>query len=258
MMYSTGYNNGSILSYAEYGSKSGYPVIIQHGLIASIKDFHFFHSMIDAGLRLICIARPGYGESSPHVLENMAEWGDVVSDLVEGLGLPFFDLFGISSGAPYSYAIARSLPDRARNVFIFSGTPALFDRRVVSVWPHEIDRNATIPELQEKAKKLYFCNISRDARLQNDIIDSMKNDCFGIALDFKLRCNRWGFDLAEVRQNVFMQHGRNDNLVPFEAAEITSAMLPNCLLETRDTGHHFSNEILDEYIRNTVLRLCGV
>ncbi len=33
------YKDGNILSYAEYGDKNGFPILVQHGLIASIDDY---------------------------------------------------------------------------------------------------------------------------------------------------------------------------------------------------------------------------
>jgi len=50
------YENGNSLSYAEYGDKNGYPILVQHGLIASITDYHLFDRLIESGMYLICIA----------------------------------------------------------------------------------------------------------------------------------------------------------------------------------------------------------
>ena len=61
------YKNGYSLSYAEYGDRNGYPILIQHGLIANIYDDHLFDRLIRSGARLICIARPGYGQSSDSI-----------------------------------------------------------------------------------------------------------------------------------------------------------------------------------------------
>ncbi len=243
------YKNGQTLSYAQFGRESGYPILVQHGLIASICDAHLFDRLIEAGVRVISIARPGYGESSPYLMSQIAEWGEIVSILVDELELSQFDVLGMSSGAPYSYAIGYKLPDRARNIFIFSGTPALYDDRVLAAWPFPVNKEASIAELEVLAKELFFSNLSLEALLQNDIQDSMKHDCFGIALDFKLRCNPWGFLLADVKQNVYMQHSRSDNFAP---VEITSKLLPNCRLEIRD-GEHFSSELLDAFIKTTIL-----
>jgi pimeloyl-ACP methyl ester carboxylesterase len=247
------YKNGNTLSYAEYGDKKGYPVLVQHGLIASIRDYHLLDSLIKSGIYLISIARPGYGESSPYNMINIAEWGEVVSTLVDELKLSHFDILGMSSGAPYSYSIGYRLPDKVRNIFIFSGTPALYDDRVLAVWPYPVNKNADIPELEKLASDLFFSNLSPEALSQNDIQDSMRNNCFGIGLDFKLRCNHWGFLLSDITENVIMQHSKTDNQVPFAAAEITSRLLPNCRFEIRESGDHFSFEILDNFIKSTML-----
>ena len=67
------YNNGMVLSYAEYGKQDGFPILVQHGLIASIRDYHLFDRLLEAGAHLVCIARPGYGESSPYRLSTQGE-----------------------------------------------------------------------------------------------------------------------------------------------------------------------------------------
>ncbi len=99
------YKNGNALSYADYGDRDGYPILVQHGLIASISEYHLFDRLIEAGNRIICSARPGYGQSTPYQMANMAEWGEIISLLLDELGLAQCDVLGMSSGAPYSYAI---------------------------------------------------------------------------------------------------------------------------------------------------------
>jgi pimeloyl-ACP methyl ester carboxylesterase len=246
------YKDGNALSYSEYGDMNGYPILVQHGMIASINDYHLFDSLIEAKKRLICIARPGYGESSPYQMESIAEWGKIVSVLVDNLGLTRFDVLGISSGAPYSYSIGHKLQDRIRNIYIISGTPALFDDCVLELWPYPIKKNASIAEMKMVAKDVFFSNVKKEDILQNDIGDSMMNDCFGIAQDLRIRCMDWGFRLSEIKSAVYMEHSRTDRDVPFETAEMTAKMLPNCHLETRE-GDHFSEEILAQFIKNIML-----
>lgn len=48
-----GYENGNVLSYSDYGDRDGYPILVQHGLIASISDYHLFDRLIESGKRLI-------------------------------------------------------------------------------------------------------------------------------------------------------------------------------------------------------------
>lgn len=247
------YNDGNALSYADYGDKKGCPLLVQHGLIAGITDHHLFDRLINSGARVICIARPGYGESSPYVMQNMAEWALIVSVLTDQLGLSQFDVLGISSGAPYSYALGCKFPGRVRNLFIFSGTPALYDARILAHWPYPVNKDAGLSELSELAQSLFFSNLPEEALRNDDIKDSMMNRCFGIAQDFKLRCVDWGFDLAAVRSPVYMQHSRLDPQVPFVTAEMTAGLLPHCSFETRESEGHFSKELLDDFIKNTIL-----
>ncbi len=240
------YKDQNILSYAEYGSKTGFPILIQHGLIASIKDGNLFQRLIDLGTRVICIARPGYGESSPCEMKNIAEWGEIVAVLVDELRLTRFDVFGISSGAPYSYSIAYRFPDRTRNVFILSGIPALYDEEVVAHWPFEVKKDASIAEMQKLAHDLFFSDLSQEDMQQDDIKDSLMNDCFGIGLDFRIRGMDWGFKLSDVKPHVVMRHSRSDN---FKTAEITSRLLPDCTLDVRENDAHFSQAVLDDFIQ---------
>jgi len=248
------YNNNCKLSYTEYGTKDGFTILVQHGLIASIDDYHLFDRLIDLGARLICIARPGYGESTPYEMQNMAEWGEIVAVLVEKLELSQFDVLGISSGAPYSYSIGFKFPDKVRNIFILSGTPALFDENVVSHWPYPIVKNASISEMQKLAYELFFSHLSAEDLAKNDVKDSMMNNCFGIAQDLRIRVMDWGFRLSDVQANVMMRHSKSDEAVPFITAELTSKMLPNCQLEVRENDAHFSNDLLDDFIRTVMAR----
>lgn len=244
------YKNGVRLAYAEYGDSQGFPILIQHGLIASIKDYPLFQPLLDLGARLICIARPGYGDSSPYEMENLAEWGRMAATLVDHLNLLQFDVLGISSGAPYSYAIGYTAPEKVRNIFILSGTPALYDDRVLAYWPYPIKKDADITEMQKLAHELFFSSLSRANLEKDDIKDSMVNDCFGVAQDLRIRCLDWGFKACEVKPNVIMRHSRSDDSVPFVTAEITSQLLANCKLEFREKDAHFSKEVLDDFIKS--------
>jgi pimeloyl-ACP methyl ester carboxylesterase len=247
------YKDGNILSYAEYGDRNGFPILIQHGLIASISEYHLFNRLIEAGNRLICTARPGYGQSSPYQMANMAEWGEITSVLINSLDLVKFDILGMSSGAPYSYAIGYKIPNKTRNIYIFSGTPALNDNQVIALWPYPVDKEASIAEMKKVAKDVFFPTVTEKDLMRDEIKDSMMNDCFGVAQDLRLRCMDWGFALPEVKQAVYMEHSQTDQEVPFIAAELTAKMMPNCQLKVRE-GEHFSADALDQFIQNIILR----
>jgi len=251
--YKITYQNGLQLSYAEYGDKRGYPILIQHGLIASINDYDLFDRLIRRGVRLICIARPGYGESSPYLLESYAEWAELVSLVMEELHLPRFGVFGISSGAPYGYSIGSKFPEKLGSLFILSGMPALYDDVVRSYWPYEPIRDLRIASLEDLAHQLFFANLTEADMKRNDIKDSLMNQGFGVAQDLRLRFMDWGFRLSGVKSRVFMQHTKTDEAVPFRAAVRTAELLPNCHLDLLETGAHFSQDVLDAYIEEIIL-----
>jgi pimeloyl-ACP methyl ester carboxylesterase len=252
MKKSIPYKNGVDISFAECGSVNGFPIFINHGLIAGIDDYSLFERLIELNAHLICIARPGYGDSSPYVMQDIAAWSELAAVLIDHLQLAQFDVLGMSSGAPYSYALGYAFPDKVRNIYIFSGIPALFDDQVLSYWPFAVKKDATIPEMQLVAHELFFSNLSARDLDNLDIKDSMRNDCFGVAQDLKLRCIDWGFTLSEVRANTYMQHCKTDDGVPFITALLTSRMLPNCKLVTRENGEHFSKESLEEFIDSVI------
>lgn len=248
------YKDGQCLSYMDIGDRDGFPILIQHGMIASITETDLFQVLLHSGARLVSVARPGYGESSPYLMKDIGEWADLVSTLSDELSLTEFDVLGMSSGAPYAYALGHKFPDKARNIFIFSGIPALYDGEVQSHWPYPITKEANLDEMQALAHELFFSNLSAEDLEREDIKDSMANDCFGIAQDLCLRGRDWGFCLEEVRQPVSMSHSLADDSVPFITALITSQRLPNCTLERRENGVHFSKAELDDFLCTTVVK----
>lgn len=242
------------ISYANYGDRNGFPILIQHGLIASIDDYDLFNRLIRCGARLICIARPGYGASSPYILANIAEWADFAAAVIDKLQVQQFDILGMSSGAPYSYALGHRFPDKVRNIYIFSGIPALYDRQVQLNSPFPITANAGIEQMEALAYDLFFSNVSSEALERNDIKATMSNNCFGIALDLILRSSDWGFKLSDLQPNVYMQHSRWDQNIPLITAQLTAKMLSHCELTVKESDEHFSPQALDEFIESVMLR----
>lgn len=251
------YHNHHTLAYADYGDPGGYPVLVQHGLIASIREAGLFNQLTALGARVICVARPGYGASSPYRMKNMAEWGEIAAVLVDRLQLEQFDVFGISSGAPYAYALGQRFPERVRHIFILSGTPALFARAVQAHWPYPVNPQAGLPELQALAEELFFAHLPPAALAAADVRDARMNACFGIAQDLHLRCSDWGFRLEELIPPVLMRHSRADAAVPWITAQITAGLLRSCQLELTENAEHFSQAVLDDFITTTLARHIG-
>ena len=55
------YGDGHLLSYADEGDRGSDPVLVQHGMVASIRDApHLFARLLDAGIRVPFCGQGGW------------------------------------------------------------------------------------------------------------------------------------------------------------------------------------------------------
>ena len=247
------YKDNQYITYVEYGNPQGFPVIVQHGMIASIKSGALFSDHFKKHARIICLARPGYGESSPVLMENYKEWGTIVSRLADELSLSSFDVFASSAGAPYGYAVGCVCAGKVRNIFVFSGMPAFYDKQVQQHWPYPIQADLSQSDAQEIAHAMFFADASKEMLENDDVKDSIANNCFGPAQELRLRFSDWGFTPDDVKAKVYMQHSKQDEVISYRMAERTAALLPACSFELLETGSHFSVEAYQKFIEDTIL-----
>jgi pimeloyl-ACP methyl ester carboxylesterase len=247
------FDGKNVLAYNDFGNKEGFPILVQHGTMASINDIDSFADLRKVA-RVICIARPGYGESSPYVLKNLLEYGEIVAKLVAELGINQFDVFGSSAGAIYCYAIAKACSAKTRNIYVYSGTPALYDTEIQKNWPFPISGEMTVEDSQKIAFEVFFSHFSEEEKKQNFVKDSMANNCFGEGQNLRIRFKDWGFTLSEIKAKVYMQHSKKDEVLPYSMAERTAKLLCDCELELLEGVGHFTGEGYEAFIQNTVIK----
>jgi pimeloyl-ACP methyl ester carboxylesterase len=247
------FNGKDVLAYNDIGKDDGFPILVQHGTMASIKDIGFFTDLSKFA-RVICIARPGYGESSPFILRNLLEYGEIIQKLVQELGINRFDVLSSSAGAIYGYAIAKVCPELTRNIFVYSGTPALYDEEVRKNWPFPIPGEITVEDSQKIAYEVFFSHFSEQEKEQDFIKDSIANNCFGEGQNLRIRFKDWGFTLSDIKAQVYMQHSKGDNVLPYIMAERTAKLLTNCKLELLENGEHFTETGFMSFIQDTVIK----
>jgi len=248
------YSGENVLAYNDFGNRSGFPILVQHGTIASIKDTGYFDNLGKIA-RIICIARPGYGESSPYKLQNLFEYGTITAKLVKELGIDKLDILASSAGALYGYAIAKACSDKTRNVYVYSGTPALYDSEVQKNWPFPITKEITVEDSQKIAFEVFFSHFSEKEKEQDFIKDSMANNCFGEGQNLRLRFKDWGFTLSEIKAKVYMQHSKKDEVIPYILAERTAKILRDCEFELLEDGSHFSEDGYKLFLQETVMKI---
>ena len=67
-------SNGRKLSYAEYGAPDGRPVLLLHGLVGSVISEDMEEQLASIPMRILALARPGYGASDYFEMDCVADW----------------------------------------------------------------------------------------------------------------------------------------------------------------------------------------
>ncbi len=113
--------NGHAVEYWDGGAPHG-PVVLLHPGTPSSRLFglHLHEEAVQAGVRVVCFSRPGYGgsTSTPPGLATVARDTWETADLLD---LGEVALLGISGGGPYALACAAIAPSRVRAVGLAAG-----------------------------------------------------------------------------------------------------------------------------------------
>ena len=247
------YKNGSCLAYAEYGDQNGYPILVHHGLIGTIEHPELEDSLDLRGIRLVFIARPGYGESSMCDMADYTDWVWMISALLKALSIDCFDLFGISEGSPYCYVLAALMPDKVKQIYIFNGLPALYDDEVLGSYPltssvrreSELYRRSRPGVIALKLYHSYIAPMPEEILAMKSFTDSTAYACLAMAREVRMQYSDWGFDLSQVKQQVFMRYYDSDHDALLQAALKTARLLPWCIIRKfTGTAHKRENGII--------------
>ena len=251
--------DGRNLGYAEYGKLTGSPVFFFHGTPGS----KAFHPLLDVterlGVRLICVERPGYGESTFQPNRRLLDWGKDIASLADALQLDRFAVSGHSGGGPHTLACAYTLPDRVTAAAILSGagpvdTPNATEGMIWLNWfgftfgrymPWWFGRSLTGYLFREQAanpSKAIDKDEAIRLKVDNDILNipSIRENCIqsdvgayaqgtqGLAWDVRLLTRPWGFKLEDIKVPVYLWHGTADNYTSMKMVRYMAEKIHNC------------------------------
>jgi pimeloyl-ACP methyl ester carboxylesterase len=250
-------SDGRRLGYAEFGDRSGVPVMYFHGWPGARVEGRLGDDAARvSGIRLIAIDRPGMGLSTFQPNRELLDWPDDVVEVAASLGLERFAVLGISGGGPYATACAWKLSDRLTCAGIVSSL-APFDvpgaiasmgrrnrltfqlvrhvgvlRRIVMA---RVGRSVSRrPErilesgVSAAVDKQYLERPDVRRILGESLCEAFRAGSRGPAWEMGLYAQPWGFRLDEIRAPVLLWHGEQDVNAPISMGRYLATSIPGC------------------------------
>lgn len=276
-------SDGRRLGYAEYGEPGGRLVLWFHGLPGGRRQIPPAARVaaVKLGLRLVCVERPGIGESTDHLYKEMRDWPADVAVLADELGHDQFLVVGLSGGGPYALACGHVLPDRIPAIGILGGlVPTAGDDAAAAGVVALANRfNGILSAIRQPfgaalwgmlkltnpvGDQLYSAfarvmpegdrKVFADPAIREMFIDDLT---VGGARQFKAMPNDivlvgrpWGFRVEDITVPVRWWHGDADPFVGLDQAQATAARLPHCQLAVRHGESHLGGfAAADEMLR---------
>jgi pimeloyl-ACP methyl ester carboxylesterase len=274
--------DGRSMSYAQYGSPDGFPIVNAHGGLACRLDVAAADAIAAAaGVRLISPDRPGVGRSDPRPGRTIDDWARDVAGLLDLIDVDRFAVMGWSMGGQYAAAVGHALPHRVTRVAIIAGALPLTEPGVFDELP-AMDRVLTraavrTPWLAAQwfrvmrfvagaAPTLYGRLAARELGAADGAI--IRDDGFatfarmsheallqpaGAVEEYRAWLRPWGFTPEELTVPVDVWAGTRDELVDQSWPHRLASRIPSATLNIRDGGHFMAHryyrEIFDALTR---------
>jgi pimeloyl-ACP methyl ester carboxylesterase len=255
------------------GDPQGPLVIHNHGGPSSRFEAHLLASAASKnGVRLVCVDRPGMGQSSPQNPRTYSGWADDLSALADALGHHVFGVTGWSEGGPWALAAAAYIdPARLRHVSsIAGGSYGTFGDNWAADHLAKADAlGGTLALRFPPAFRLMYATLGITARhfresfikqlcktvndydrqivLQPDAKAALSDafaECFahgsaGLVRDAELLYRSWAFDVTTIERPVHMWQGTDDLLVPTVINKEVADRMPGAIWHSVDGAGHF-------------------
>lgn len=263
--------DGRTVGYADYGTAAETALLWCHGGPGSrLEPQALAPTARAAGLRIIGIDRPGYGESTPLPGRKIAQWVPDALAVIDHLGIDRFVTVGASTGGAYALALAS----RSERVLGTVACCALTDMRwaegkemmtrggsqIADLW-NAPDRAKALEiaaaVFGEDGSKLatqvgtgpplppadmaLFSNPEWLLGLVGSLPVMFAHGVAGYTDDRLADGPGWGsFDVSAIRCPVVVLHGGSDSIVPVAHAHHTAKIVPGASLRVFGELGHFS------------------
>ncbi len=266
-------SDGRILAYQEFGDRDGIPTFYCHTTSGSKVEGEFFdQAALDHGIRLICIDRPGIGDSSYLPKRTLRDYSNDLQELACELNITQFGLIGWTGGAAYALAVSHDIPEQVCFCIIIAG---FCDFRSKQDFCDHLDSGIEklIAYYHRKYPKMvrFYLNlvnittrtfsqfslrnmtrsisttdqqiVSKD-HIRSIILraqqESFKEGSMGPTKEILIHYSDWGFNLKDIEVFVDIFHGAEDQIVPpLFSHHIKNNLLQSELNIVAKQGHFF-------------------
>lgn len=265
--------DGRTLAYLEVGNPDGPLVLHNHGGPSSRLEARLLADAASKNrLRLICIDRPGMGQSSPQKARTYAGWAEDLVTIADAMGYQEFGVTGWSEGGPWALAAAAYIePTRLRHVTsIAPGSYGAFGDNWAAEYLSKADALGGSLALRFKPGfHLMYAALGITAkRFPETFVKQVQNgvseydqeillrpeigaafgeacaECFahgsdGLVRDAELLYRRWAFDVTKIERPVHMWQGNDDRLVPDPINKKVADAMPGAVWHPVEGAGHF-------------------
>jgi pimeloyl-ACP methyl ester carboxylesterase len=265
--------DGRHLSYLEVGDPNGPLVIHNHGGPGSRLEARLLaDSAATNRLRLVCVDRPGMGQSSRQESRSYSGWADDLVAVADALEYHEFGVSGWSEGGPWALAAAAYIdPARLRHVSsIAPGSYGAFGNNSAAQYLSKIDAlGGTLALRFKPAFRLMYTTLGVAAkRFRKSFVEQIRKnlsdydqqlllrpeiasafadscaECFahgsdGLVRDAELLYRSWAFDVSTIDRPVHMWQGLDDRLVPDPINQTVADAMPGAVWHPVAGAGHF-------------------
>jgi pimeloyl-ACP methyl ester carboxylesterase len=256
--------DGRRVAYTEYGDATGRPVVFFHGTPGSrLLGRLFDDDARRAGVRLLAIDRPGYGQSSPWPTRDLTDTGAFVVPVLDDAGVGRADVVGFSGGGPHALALAATHDSRVDHVDVVAGAtpPATGETpppqrlletlaaRMPTLLRGLFRAQATLAGVLPPAVVVsQYTTAEGRASLPDDVAALVARDFAeafartrrGVVTEIRLLSEQWPFSLPALDDPVTLWHGTGDTNVPVESVRRLRDRLPDARLSVFEDADHLT------------------
>ena len=250
--------DGRTLAYLEVGDPNGPLVLHNHGGPSSRLEADLLaDAAAENGLRLICVDRPGMGQSSTQKARSYYGWAADLVTIADALGSQEFGVTGWSEGGPWALAAAAYIdPARLRHVSsiapgsygAFGGALALRFTPGFRLMYAALGLSAKWFQssfVKQIRNNLSECDqrLLADPQIAKGFGDACA-ECFahgsdGLVRDAELLYRRWAFDVKAIQRPVHLWQGTDDALVPDPINRAVADAMPGTVWHPVEGAGHF-------------------